>query len=205
MWVSEEKATGEMSYTWQAPGHGDWALLLSSDGKAPAPTNISMTVDNEAGTPWAVPLMVIGSALLALAALLFLFAPRTPKGAAAAVGRRAAGRRPPTPQRAPSRLKRLSPPAGAPLRRLLRPRSPKPAGPPRTTPASPVPRRPPARPRPPSPPTPPRHCPAPCGAPGRPQPPPATADADASETGDAGKDDSKGRWQGRLQGQGRHG
>lgn len=97
MWVSEEKATGEMTYTWQAPGHGDWALLLSSDGKAPAPTNISMTVDNEAGTPWAVPLMVIGSALLALAALLFLLAPRAPKGAEAAVGRRAAGRLPADP------------------------------------------------------------------------------------------------------------
>lgn len=92
MWVSEEKATGEMTYTWQSPGHGDWALLLSSDGKAPAPMNISMTVDNEAGTPWAVPLMVIGSALLALAALLFLLAPRAAKGAEAAVGRRTAGR-----------------------------------------------------------------------------------------------------------------
>lgn len=97
LWVSEEKATGEMTYTWQAPGHGDWALLLSSDGKAAAPSNIAITVDNEAGTPWAVPLMVIGSALLALAALLFLLAPRTPKGAEAAVGRRAAGRVPADP------------------------------------------------------------------------------------------------------------
>lgn len=92
MWVSEEKGTGEMSYTWQAPGRGDWALLLSSDGTAAAPTDISITVDNEAGTPWAVPLMVIGSALLALAALLFLMAPRKSKNAVAAAGRRASGR-----------------------------------------------------------------------------------------------------------------
>ncbi|WP_425862382.1 hypothetical protein [Arthrobacter sp. TWP1-1] len=94
MWVSEEKGTGEMSYTWQAPGHGDWALLLSSDGKAAAPTDISITVENQEGTPWAVPLMVIGSALLALAALLFLIAPRKSKNAVAvaAAGRRSSGR-----------------------------------------------------------------------------------------------------------------
>ncbi|MFC8303139.1 hypothetical protein ACFUCV_05575 [Specibacter sp. NPDC057265] len=94
LWVSEEKATGEMIYTWQEPGRGGWALLLSSDGTAPAPTDISVTVDNEAGTPWAVPLMVIGSALLALAALLFLLAPRKREAVAAPGGRRAAGRGP---------------------------------------------------------------------------------------------------------------
>ncbi|POH74484.1 hypothetical protein CVS27_04435 [Arthrobacter glacialis] len=98
LWVSEEKATGELTYTWQAPGHGDWALLLSSDGKAAAPTNISMTVDNQAGTPWAVPLMILGSAMLAAAALLFLIAPRKPKsGEPAPVGRRAAGKAPADP------------------------------------------------------------------------------------------------------------
>ncbi len=101
MWVSEEKATGELNYTWQAPGHGDWALLLSSDGKAAAPTNVSITVENEVGTPWAVPLMVAGSALLALAALLFFMVPRKPKPAvvsAAVPGRRAAGRVPNDPE-----------------------------------------------------------------------------------------------------------
>lgn len=97
MWVSEEKATGELTYTWQSPGHGDWALLLSSDGTAPAPTDLSITVDNESGTPWAVPLMIIGSALLALAALLFFLAPRKPKTAEAAPGRRSAGRAPSDP------------------------------------------------------------------------------------------------------------
>ncbi len=96
MWVSEEKADGELSYTWQAPGRGDWALLLSVDGKAAAPTDISITVDNEAGTPWAVPLMIIGSALLALAALMFLIAPNKPKAEVAA-GRRTAGRVPSDP------------------------------------------------------------------------------------------------------------
>ncbi|AIY01033.1 hypothetical protein ART_1434 [Arthrobacter sp. PAMC 25486] len=97
MWVAEEKATGELSYTWQAPGHGDWALLLSSDGKAAAPTDISVTVDNDEGTPWAVPLMIVGSALLALAALLFVLLPRKSKAAEVVPGRRAAGRVPADP------------------------------------------------------------------------------------------------------------
>ena len=97
LWVSEEKATGELTYTWQAPGRGDWALLVSSDGTAPAPIDISVTADNDAATPWAVPLMIIGSALLALAALLFFIAPRKPKQAQAVAGRRAAGRTPADP------------------------------------------------------------------------------------------------------------
>ena len=97
MWVAEEKATGELNYTWQAPGHGDWALLLSSDGKSPAPTDISITVDNTEGTPWAVPLMITGSALLALAALLFVLVPRKSAAVEAAPGRRAAGRMPADP------------------------------------------------------------------------------------------------------------
>lgn len=97
MWVSVEKGAGELSYTWQAPGRGDWALLLFVDGTAAAPTDISVTVDNEAGTPWAVPLMVIGSALLALAALMFILAPRKSKEDAVVPGRRAAGRVPADP------------------------------------------------------------------------------------------------------------
>ena len=126
MWVSEEKGSGEMSYTWQAPGHGEWALLLSSDGTAPAPTDISVTVDNQAGTPWAIPLMVIGSALLALAALLFLMAPRKPKkpwlwpGAVRPSAR-------PIPQQEPSRWRRFWRPVRAPSRNLgSRPRRPLP-------------------------------------------------------------------------------
>lgn len=92
MWVTEEKATGELNYTWQSPGRGDWALLLSTDGTAPAPTDISITADNETGTPWAIPLIILGSILLALAALLFLVAPRKSRAAEVGVGRRSAGR-----------------------------------------------------------------------------------------------------------------
>jgi len=99
MWVSEDKASGELTYTWQAPGHGTWALLVSSDGTAPAPTNITMTTANDTSTPWAVPLMILGSIMLALAALLFWMSPRKPRSAAVAAvpGRRAAGRAPTDP------------------------------------------------------------------------------------------------------------
>lgn len=98
MWVSEEKATGELTYTWQEPGHGDWALLISSDGTAAAPTQISLTTDNDTSTPWAIPLMILGAVLLALAALLFWMAPRKSKTAVAATpGRRAAGKVPSDP------------------------------------------------------------------------------------------------------------
>ncbi|WP_129545567.1 hypothetical protein [Arthrobacter dokdonensis] len=121
MWVSEEKGTGELSYTWQAPGHGDWALLVSSDGTAPAPTDITLTTDNAAGTPWAVPLMVIGSALLALAALLLFIAPRKPQAAVA--GRRAAGRAPSDPAMGAVEVEKLV----ADRERAARDRIPKPA------------------------------------------------------------------------------
>ncbi len=97
LWVSEDKGTGELTYRWQAPSHGDWSLLLSSDGTAPAPADISMTVENDSATPWAVPLMIIGSALLALAALLLFISLSKPQTAAAVAGRRSAGRTPADP------------------------------------------------------------------------------------------------------------
>jgi hypothetical protein len=97
MWVSEQKGTGEMTYQFKSPGHGDWELLVSSDGTAAAPTDISITKANDTATLWAVPLMVLGSLLLALAALFFWVAPRQPKPAAASNGRRAAGRTPADP------------------------------------------------------------------------------------------------------------
>lgn len=98
LWVSEQDANGSLSYTWQSPGTGKWSVLLSSDGTAAAPTEISLTRANDQSTPWAIPLMVLGSALLAIAALFFWIAPRKPQEAAAAVGgRRAAGRHPADP------------------------------------------------------------------------------------------------------------
>ncbi|WP_461187075.1 hypothetical protein [Arthrobacter sp. Z4-13] len=64
LWVSTENASGELEYSWTPPADGDWTLLLASDGTQPAPASISMTFPNDTSTPWAIPLMVLGSLLI---------------------------------------------------------------------------------------------------------------------------------------------
>lgn len=71
LWVSSENANGQLDYTWTAPADGEWSLLLAKDGTAAAPTEIAMTFPNDTATPWAVPLIVIGSVLL-LAGLVLM-------------------------------------------------------------------------------------------------------------------------------------
>jgi hypothetical protein len=80
LWVSTEKANGELDYTWSAPADGEWSLLLASDGTKPAPSSISMTFPNDTSTPWAVPLMVIGGLLMLAGGALLVLKPkgRTP-------------------------------------------------------------------------------------------------------------------------------
>ncbi|MFJ4207277.1 hypothetical protein ACIPY2_02265 [Paenarthrobacter sp. NPDC089675] len=73
LWVNTEDGNGELDYTWNPPAGGDWSLLLASDGTKPAPSSISMTFPNNATTPWAVPLIVLGIIIiLAGAALPFV-------------------------------------------------------------------------------------------------------------------------------------
>jgi hypothetical protein len=64
LWVSTENASGQLEYSWTPPADGDWTLLLASDGTRPAPASISMTFPNDTSTPWAIPLMVLGSLLI---------------------------------------------------------------------------------------------------------------------------------------------
>lgn len=73
LWVTTENASGELDYTWNAPADGEWTLLLASDGTKPAPSSVSMTFPNDATTPWAVPMIVLGILIiLGGAALPFL-------------------------------------------------------------------------------------------------------------------------------------
>jgi hypothetical protein len=92
MWQSVKTGEGEITYTWADPAPGEWAILLASDGTQPAPTNVSLTVPNTEGTPWAVPLIVIG-ALMTVLGLAMLFGPKKGKRTAEpAPGSRAARR-----------------------------------------------------------------------------------------------------------------
>ncbi|MCF3141061.1 hypothetical protein LRQ04_17565 [Paenarthrobacter sp. AR 02] len=70
LWVSTEDGSGELDYTWNPPADGEWSLLVASDGTKPAPSSISMTFPNNATTPWAVPLIVLGIIIILIGAAL---------------------------------------------------------------------------------------------------------------------------------------
>jgi hypothetical protein len=80
LWVSTENASGELEYSWAPPADGDWTLLLAADGTQPAPASISMTFPNDTSTPWAVPLMVLGSLLIIAGIALALLSARKRNG-----------------------------------------------------------------------------------------------------------------------------
>ena len=70
LWVSTENASGDLDYTWNPPAEGEWSLLVAGDGTQPAPSSISMTFPNNATTPWAVPLIVLGIIIILVGAAL---------------------------------------------------------------------------------------------------------------------------------------
>ncbi|MGJ3188666.1 hypothetical protein FQP90_10030 [Paenarthrobacter nitroguajacolicus] len=70
LWVSTEDASGDLDYTWNPPADGEWSLLVAADGTQPAPSSISMTFPNNATTPWAVPLIVLGIIIILVGAAL---------------------------------------------------------------------------------------------------------------------------------------
>jgi hypothetical protein len=80
LWVSAENASGELEYSWTPPAGGDWTLLLASDGTQPAPASISMTFPNDTSTPWAIPLIVLGSLLILGGIVLALLSARKRNG-----------------------------------------------------------------------------------------------------------------------------
>ncbi len=64
IFYDSQTADGTMTYRWTSPDAGDWSLLLAADGKAAAPTNISVTYANNAAMPLALPLIIVGALLL---------------------------------------------------------------------------------------------------------------------------------------------
>lgn len=91
LWVSEEAADSELSYTWTEPAPGDWSILIASDGTAPAPTDITISWPNDEGTPLAVPLIIAG-ALAAVLGLALAFLARGRKSTPPPPGSRRAVR-----------------------------------------------------------------------------------------------------------------
>lgn len=104
LWVSNENASGELEYTWTPPADGDWSLLLASDGTKAAPASVSMTFPNDTSTPWAIPLMVLGSLLIVGGIVLGLLSARRKDGEGGDSGyaRRARARNAETQGQAPS-------------------------------------------------------------------------------------------------------
>ncbi|MGJ9402511.1 hypothetical protein [Arthrobacter sp. KK5.5] len=76
LWVDSETADGELVHKWTEPAQGDWSLLLAADGKSPAPTSVTVSWPNDAGTPFAIPLIIAGSLLLVLGLALTVVAGR---------------------------------------------------------------------------------------------------------------------------------
>ena len=85
-----ETADKTLTYHWTNPDDGSWTLLVAADGKAAAPTDITVTWPGDTATPLSMPLIIIGALLIAggLAGMVFRPKPRGGSGG----GRRAASR-----------------------------------------------------------------------------------------------------------------
>ncbi|GAA4363271.1 hypothetical protein [Paeniglutamicibacter cryotolerans] len=72
LFYGSETAKDTMTYRWSAPDDGNWSLLLAANGKADAPTNVTVSWAGNTDTPFSMPLIVVGSllVLLGLAGLL---------------------------------------------------------------------------------------------------------------------------------------
>jgi len=91
LFQATENADKTMTYRWTDPDEGSWTLLLAADGKAAAPTDISVTWPGDTATPYSMPLIIIG-ALLLVAGIALAAVRATPRGGSTGGGRRAADR-----------------------------------------------------------------------------------------------------------------
>ncbi|MEH0109249.1 hypothetical protein V6N00_05935 [Tersicoccus sp. MR15.9] len=90
LFVSAQRATGELSRPWTTPAAGDWALLLTADGSAAAPTDVTVSWHNDQSTPWAAPLIILGAIALVAGLALLILRRRGPAAPASRRGRHAA-------------------------------------------------------------------------------------------------------------------
>ena len=91
LWVATQSAEGHLVHQWTEPAEGDWSLLIAADGTQPAPTAVTVSWPNDASTPFAVPLMIIGALLLIFGIAVAVGTRRGGNGGSRPSGRRAVG------------------------------------------------------------------------------------------------------------------
>ncbi|MBE1513327.1 hypothetical protein [Nesterenkonia halotolerans] len=73
LWVASETTEGDLRYGWSAPDDsGDWSLLMFRDGEQPAPSTVSVELEEESDHLVGTVLIVLGALLVLLGLFLFL-------------------------------------------------------------------------------------------------------------------------------------
>lgn len=72
LWIASESADSHLVHRWTQPAEGDWSLLLTADGSKAAPTNITVSWENDASAPFSIPLIIVGALLLIFGAASLL-------------------------------------------------------------------------------------------------------------------------------------
>ncbi|MFT4185736.1 MAG: hypothetical protein QM613_00655 [Micrococcaceae bacterium] len=69
-WITQHVGQGSVKMHWENPDKTNWGLIIASDGTNPAPKTVSITWTNNHKNPFAIPLLVLGTLLLAVAAFI---------------------------------------------------------------------------------------------------------------------------------------
>jgi len=113
LWVQEYSGSTELTRKINAPS--DVALLVAADGKAAAPSKISISWPLDTSTPWSTPLVIGGIGLLLLGLLAFIWAlvhARRRRGPRRKAPRTPRNPRPPQLKRGPERKEVEAPQRG---------------------------------------------------------------------------------------------
>lgn len=74
LWLATQDVTDEVTQRWTSSDSGEWALLIATDGTAPAPAEIGVSwVNVEPDSPWITPLMIAGIVLIVIGIALLIW------------------------------------------------------------------------------------------------------------------------------------
>ncbi|GAA1142514.1 DUF2561 family protein [Nesterenkonia lutea] len=78
LWVASETTEGDLRYGWSAPDDsGDWSLLMFRDGEEPAPSSVSVELEEDPDTVLGTVLIVLGALIILLGVFLLLRSRKT--------------------------------------------------------------------------------------------------------------------------------